>query len=235
MAETLAYIEDAIKTRKIPVQHTVINAAKVVLAARDAHLKNSIEVSHLVNIDGQAVVWAARFLGVPVPERVNGTNLMWELLKLSHSKGYRVYFLGATDEVLRNMIERVKAQLPNVAIAGFRNGYFKDSEGKQVAEKIRDSGADILFVGMPTPKKENFISDYVELMNIPFSMGVGGSFDVFAGKVRHAPVWVQNAGLEWFFRLAQEPRRLFKRYAVTNMLFIKMVAMEKLKGQSTRG
>ncbi len=227
LSETIEWVESAIRARK-PMQHTVVNAAKIVHSRTDQFLKKSIVESDLVNIAGQAVVWAARLLGVDVPERVAGVDLMWELLRVAEKKGYRVYFLGATRLVVELMVQRLALELPKLQIAGFRDGYFSGDEGIEVATQIRESKADILYVGMPTPRKERFISDHLERMNVPFAMGVGGSFDVLSGRVKRAPVWVQRVGMEWAFRLSQEPRRLLKRYALTNFAFLSLVFKEIL-------
>ena len=224
MADTLDIFQSAIQTRE-KIRHCVINAAKVVKAQTDKELHQSIEESNLINVDGQAVVWAGRFNGVSIPERVAGIDLMWALLNISVKKNYRIYFLGATDEVLSLLRERLKREMPTLLIAGYHNGYFEKAE-ERVAE-IQKSKPDILFLGMPTPKKENFIREYSEILDAPVIIGVGGSFDVLAGKVKRAPQWMQQVGLEWFYRMAQEPRRLFKRYATTNAEFIRLALKER--------
>jgi N-acetylglucosaminyldiphosphoundecaprenol N-acetyl-beta-D-mannosaminyltransferase len=230
MSETLSVVENILKQKK-KAQHTVVNAAKIVKAQKDEFLKECIQKSDLVNVDGQAVVWAARLLGVPVPERVTGIDLMVELLKLADRKSLRVYFLGATQEVLNELVETVKTNYPKAVISGTRNGYFSESEADQIVSDINASNSDILFVGMPTPQKEMFIHQHQDALNVSFCMGVGGSFDVLAGKTKRAPVWLQKAGMEWFYRLSQEPKRLFGRYAVTNTAFGFLV----MRGLITKG
>lgn len=228
MSQTLARVEQAIQQGGPPRQHTVVNAAKIVSAQKDPFLKKSILESDIVNIDGQPVVWAARLLGIPVPEKVSGSDLMVELLKGAEQKSWRLFFLGAKPEILKRMLEKLKIQYPNLQIVGDRDGYFKEDETKRIAEQIRNAKPDILFVGMPTPRKENFIRDYKDFMQVPFSMGVGGNFDILAGETKRAPRWLQKIGLEWLFRLCQEPRRLWKRYLKTNTLFLVMVLREFL-------
>ncbi|MBI4125616.1 MAG: WecB/TagA/CpsF family glycosyltransferase [Deltaproteobacteria bacterium] len=228
MTQTLDWIENAVQKRSPFCRHTVVNAAKIVLAQRDPLLKQSIRESDLINIDGQPVVWAARLLGIPVPEKVSGSDLIVALLKSAEQKGWRVFFLGGTRNVLEQMSRRLQQRHPGLILAGKRDGYFPEEEAASVASQIRESKADILFVGMPTPKKEIFLSRFREVMQVPFSMGVGGSFDILAGKTKRAPRWLQQTGLEWFFRMAQEPRRLFKRYWQTNRRFVYMVFKEYL-------
>lgn len=223
MQETVAWIEDVIHHRSGPKQHTAISATKVVKARKDLFLKRSIEESHLVNVDGQGVVWAANLLKIPVPERVTGIDLMWELVAVSQKKGYRLYLLGATQNILDALINRIKAEYPKTVIAGAHHGYFSEMDAGNIAKKIAAANVDILFVGMPTPRKEVFIQKYLQEMNLHFAMGVGGSFDVLSGKIRRAPQWMQKSGLEWFFRLLQEPKRLFLRYTINNPIFIALV------------
>jgi len=232
MDETLAQLEEAIRSRSAPLQHTAVNAAKIVRARSDPFLLESIEASDIVNVDGQAVVWAARLLGNPAPERVAGIDLMWELLQRANAHGFRVYFLGATQQTLDAVLERVRRELPGVVVAGAHHGYFGDEGAEAVVEGIASSRADILLVAMPTPQKERFVHAYLDRLDVAVAMGVGGSFDVLAGVTRRAPRWLQRAGLEWAFRLAQEPRRLFKRYAVTNAKFVALVASDALRKRS---
>jgi N-acetylglucosaminyldiphosphoundecaprenol N-acetyl-beta-D-mannosaminyltransferase len=209
-----------------PAQHTALNAAKVVHAQGDPILRSSIAMSDLVTLDGQPVVWAARLLGRRAPERVAGIDLMWELLRQADERRLRVFFLGATGDVVARDIQRVGRELPGVIVAGARDGYFEEADAQVVAAQVAEAQADILFVGMPTPRKEEFIQRHLPELGVRFAMGVGGSFDVIAGLTRRAPRWLQRAGLEWAYRLAQEPRRLFKRYALTNVRFVALVAGE---------
>jgi N-acetylglucosaminyldiphosphoundecaprenol N-acetyl-beta-D-mannosaminyltransferase len=231
MDQTLVQVERALAGTHAPLQHTVLNAAKVVRARSDPFLRASIEASDLVSLDGQAVVWAARLLGHSAPERVAGIDMMWELLRRSDAKGYRVYFLGARQEVLERLLDRVRHEFPGVIVAGARDGYFQVSDEPSVAAAVTDAKADILFVALPTPHKEQFIHRNLPSLGVRFAMGVGGSFDVLAGLTRRAPRWMQRAGLEWAYRLAQEPRRLFRRYAVTNAVFVSLVVRELVGGR----
>jgi len=173
-----------------------------------------------------SVVWASRLLGEPLPERVPGIDLMISTLALANARGYRVYFLGATDAVLRGVVERVRRELPGVVVAGFRNGFFPYDHHGRVAHEIAASHADILFIAITSPKKEQFMARWRSLMGVPVCHGVGGSFDVYAGKVQRAPEKWQRLGLEWLFRLKQEPRRLARRYLVTNAVFCTMLSSE---------
>ena len=226
MRQTLDIVEDAVANDK-HIHHTVVNAGKIVLMQEDKELEKSVNEADLINADGQAVVWASKMLGSPLPERVSGIDLMEKLVKRSFEKGYRCYFLGAEEDVLSNLITLYKKKYSNNVIAGYRNGYFKKSDEKRIAKVISQSNANILFVAITSPKKEIFLNTYKkELKNINFIMGVGGSFDVIAGKVNRAPKWMQDIGFEWLYRVIQEPRRMFMRYLVGNTKFIYLVLKE---------
>lgn len=223
MDETIQMIDASVDNRLEIIQHIVVNAAKIVNAQTDQGLRNAINNSDIVNIDGQAVVWALRFLGHKIPERVAGCDLFQDLISLCSQKGYRPYFFGAREEVIQKMIGIFKEKYPNLKIAGFRNGYYTKEEEPQIVQSIKESGADMLFLGITSPKKELFIDNYSKIMEVPFIMGVGGSFDIVAGKTKRAPIWMQKSGLEWFYRVYQEPGRMWKRYLVTNTKFILLV------------
>jgi len=220
MAQTLAFIQKNLLEKDTDIVQVVVNAAKVVDAQKDPVLRAAINESHLVNVDGLPVVWVLRMLGHRVPERVAGVDLFERLLHLAAEKGYRPYFLGARHTVLARMIQKIQQQFPTLDIAGSHHGYFQPDEEKEVANHIRTCVPDLLFIGIPSPQKELFLNRWSGYLKVPFAMGVGGSFDVLAGKTRRAPRWMQKTGLEWFFRILQEPGRLWKRYARTNILFI---------------
>lgn len=227
MDETIKQIDNSIVS-KTHLHHVVVNAAKMVHMQEDKELHESVVSSDIINADGQAVVWASKFLNQPLPERVAGIDIMQNLVKLSHEKGYKVFFFGAKEEVVKGVVDKYSEMYSSDIIAGYRNGYFKKDEETTIAKQIADSEADILFVAISSPTKEIFLNTHKDIINTPFVMGVGGSFDVVSGKVTRAPVWMQNNGLEWFYRFLQEPRRMWKRYLVTNSLFLYYVFKEKL-------
>jgi N-acetylglucosaminyldiphosphoundecaprenol N-acetyl-beta-D-mannosaminyltransferase len=233
MADTLAAIERAIAAGRY-TQHMAINAAKLVAMHDDRRLSQIIGGCGLVSADGQSVVWASKLLRDPLPERVAGIDLMDALLDLAERRGYRVYVLGARPDVLERALECLLVRYPALPVAGARDGYFTDDEAPQVCEAIRASHADLLFVAMSSPRKEYFLGEYGPKLGAPFVMGVGGSIDVIAGVTRRAPAAWQRLGLEWLFRLLQEPRRMFKRYAVTNSRFIALVGLAVLLGHDTQ-
>lgn len=228
MEESLNEIEKIIDN-KIPTQHVVINASKVVLMNKDEKIRNIIKKCTMINADGQSIVWASKFLKKTLPERVAGIDLMENLIKLSAEKGYSIYFFGATEEVVTKVVEIYRNKYINLKIAGYRNGYFEDSDMPNIINDMKNSKADIMFVAFSSPKKEYWLADYMKDVEIPFCMGVGGSFDVIAGKTKRAPVFMQKLGLEWFYRFLQEPRRMWKRYLIGNLTFIKLTIKEKTK------
>jgi len=226
MQETIGIIDKAISENR-PIHHVVINAAKVVNAQKDEALRNSIVSCDIINADGQAIVWASRFLGKPLPERVAGIDIMANLVKLAAEKKYRIFFLGAKEDVVKDVVDVYTKMYGKEIIAGYRNGYFNKEAEQEIAKQIAESGASILFVAMSSPKKEIFLNTYKNLIQTPFIMGVGGSFDVVSGLVKRAPVWMQQWGLEWFYRVMQEPKRMWKRYLIGNSAFIYLVIKEK--------
>lgn len=223
MQQTLNLIEGAIEKNQ-RVSHTVVNAGKIVLMSQDAQLKESVITADIINADGQGVVWASRFLGKPLVERVTGIDLMDNLVELAHRNKYKIFFFGAKDVVLDKVIEHYASKYSYNIIAGYRNGYFKKTDERAIAQQIADSGAQMLFVAITSPLKEKFLYENRDLLqSVNFTMGVGGSFDVMAGFVKRAPVWMQNSGLEWLYRVYQEPKRMFKRYLVGNWKFMMLV------------
>lgn len=220
MEETLGRIEQFIQSGQ-PHQHVVVNVDKLVKASRDPALRQIINECALINADGMPVVWASRLLGKPLKERVAGVDLFEALMRRAGEKGWRVFLLGAREEVVSKVAETYQRKYPRLVLAGYRNGYWKgEAEELDVARQIRDSRADLLFVAISSPKKEQFLGRYQAEMKIPFAMGVGGTFDVAIGRVKRAPVWMQKSGLEWFYRFLQEPRRMFRRYFIDDMAFI---------------
>jgi len=231
MEQTLARIEQFIEDGK-PRQHVVVNVAKIVKMQNDHDLREIISSCDLINADGMPIVWASRLLGNPLPSRVAGVDLFQNLIKLSAEKGYRPFFFGAREWVVEKVVQEFKIKYPDLDVAGYRNGYYSDEEEPKIAEMIRESKAHILFVGFSSPKKERFLSQWMGTMKVPFSMGVGGSFDIIAGRTKRAPAWMQKWGMEWFYRILQEPRRMWKRYAKTNPVFVWMVLREWVKQRS---
>ena len=223
-------IKQAIIEKK-QLHHACINAGKLVAMRKDPELYNSVVSSNLVNADGMAVVWASKILSkYPVPERVTGIDLMERIVEMAQKEHYKIFFFGASQEMLKKTIDHYSKKYSKDIIAGYRNGYFMPEDEINIAKSIANSGAQILFVGIKTPIKENFLFRNKDILKeVNLIMGVGGSFDVIGGKVLRAPLWAQNNGIEWLYRLMQEPRKLWKRYLIGNFIFINMVFFGLIK------
>lgn len=223
LAQACEAAEHAIRERR-RLLIGVVNAAKLVNMDSDSALRQAVLAADLILADGMSVVWAGRMLGGSIPERVAGIDLMEALLTAGDRAGHRFFLLGATPEVVQQVTAIVRERYPGARIAGAHHGYFAAAEEESLVARIRASEADILFAAMSSPKKEIFLHKYADALSVPVLHGVGGAFDVMAGKVRRAPGLWQRMGLEWLYRMIQEPRRLFARYFVTNTLFASRVA-----------
>lgn len=228
MSQAVARCVEAVEHRRY-ASIAVLNAAKVVWMRRDSALREAVTSCDVLLADGQSVVWASRLLRAPLPERVSGIDLFMELLSEAERRGYRVYFIGARPEVLTKMLRVVGERFPGLIVAGSRDGYFTPEEEPRIAEEIRDVHADLLFLGISSPKKEMFLSQWGRPAGVYVAHGVGGSFDVLAGVTMRAPVSWQRHGLEWLYRALQEPARLGPRYLKTNLAFMRLVGSELLK------
>ena len=212
------------------IQHVVINVAKFINSRKNELLKESITSADIINIDGAGIIYGMKILGLRPIERVTGIDLMINLLSLANKNRYSVYFLGAKDSVLNKMLFNIKLKYPNLVIAGYRNGYWdNDNQEQDVVETINKVAPNIVFVGISSPKKELFIKQYKNEINYNIIMGVGGSFDVLSGKTSRAPIFMQNYGMEWAYRLYQEPIRMWKRYLTTNSTFLLRILFEYIK------
>lgn len=233
MDDMLALVDTAIAERR-RLLIGVVNAAKVVNMHRDPALAAAVLNADVILADGMAVVWASHVLGRPLPQRVTGIDLMEHLLERAGVRGYRVYLLGATDDVLATAARCMLQRYSGLQLVGQRNGYYGPDEEAEVAGAIAEAQPDLLFVAMTSPKKELFLARWAPRMGVPICHGVGGAFDVIAGKVTRAPRIWQALGLEWLYRVCQEPGRLWKRYLVTNTLFCRLVLWERLGRRTAR-
>jgi N-acetylglucosaminyldiphosphoundecaprenol N-acetyl-beta-D-mannosaminyltransferase len=214
MQETIQAIMNRIE-QSLFTQHVVVNVAKLVNMKKDDSLRESVNSCDIINIDGMGVVWGARLCGHSVPERVAGIDLFLSLVKEAGRRKLPVFFLGARQEVVSETARKMQEYHPGLIVAGYHHGYFWENE-EEVVKKINQSHASLLFVAITSPKKENFINKWKNQMGVQFVMGVGGSFDIIAGKTKRAPLILQKMGLEWSYRVWQEPRRMWKRYFMTN-------------------
>jgi N-acetylglucosaminyldiphosphoundecaprenol N-acetyl-beta-D-mannosaminyltransferase len=225
MAQTVALAERAVRQHE-RLLIGVVNAAKIAKLKADPMLRDSLLEADVLLADGQSVVWASRLLGQSLPERVAGIDLFEELLGVADREHLRVFLLGATPAVLARVETEIASRWPGAVIAGSRDGYFSEDEAGEIAEQIAGSSPDLLFLGMTTPKKEIFLGRYGDRLGVPVQHGVGGSFDVLAGVTPRAPRAWQRCGMEWAYRVVQEPRRLWRRYLFTNLAFLGIVGVE---------
>lgn len=226
--ETIDLVEEYVKT-KIPLHLMGVNADKINEVNQNERMKQIVNSCGVINADGASVIMASKYLKKPLPERVAGVDLMQSLVSLSEKKGYTIYLLGAKQEVVEKTAEVLKEKHPNLILAGFHNGYFKEPDWPDISKELKEKSPDFVFVGITSPIKEYLIEYLQEDGHTSVFMGVGGSFDVISGNIPRAPMWMQKANLEWLFRVIQEPKRLFKRYFVGNWVFMKAVFKEKRK------
>jgi len=206
-----------------------LNVAKLVDARATPFLMQALREAERVHIDGAGISLGLKTLGICAPARCAGIDLMGLLCEMAAANGASVYLLGARQAVVELTAQYLLARYPGLRIAGLRNGYFAASEEADVVQEIRDSGADILFVGMSSPKKELLLQTYWPSLGVKVGMGVGGSFDVLSGQLPRAPRWVQRIAMEWLFRLLLEPRRLLWRYVRTNSVYLLLLAAARLR------
>ena len=210
----LGQIEAGFSVRQIS-----LNAAKAVQAQNDQTLRRYLEDAEIVSPDGQSIVWVCRAAGQRMSGRVAGIDLMHVLLSEAAARAHRVYFIGARPDVLTAAVASLRAKFPGLDVAGSRDGYFEESEVAAISAEIVRCAPTMVFVALGTPEKEMWVTRCVAQLNVPFAMGIGGTLDVVAGARRRAPRALQVAGLEWMFRMLQEPRRLGPRYLKTNTTF----------------
>jgi N-acetylglucosaminyldiphosphoundecaprenol N-acetyl-beta-D-mannosaminyltransferase len=227
MDETIDVVDRMIADGSVN-QHVVINVSKVVQADRDPALGDLITSCDLISVDGQPILWAARFLGTPLRSRVAGVDLMERLIERAGERHYRLYLLGAREPVVRAVADRIARDHPGAQVVGWRDGYWSPPDEPDVVAAIVQADPDILFVAIGSPAKERFLARWKDDIGVPFVMGVGGSFDVYAGTIRRAPRWMQRVGLEWLFRVAQEPGRMWRRYAGDAPRFARIVLRARL-------
>ena len=209
MDEALRLIERFVQ--ELTPHHIVTaDASMVVTATQDEEFNRIVNASDLVTPDGAGILWATKRLGAPIRTKVSGVDLSAQCCALSAEKGWRVFFFGAAPGIAEEAAARIRARFPGANIVGFRDGYFTPEDEPKVVEEIKAARPDILLVALGIPKQEKFIDRHKETLGVPVCIGVGGTLDVFSGTVRRAPVWMQNAGLEWLHRLLSNPKKISK-------------------------
>jgi N-acetylglucosaminyldiphosphoundecaprenol N-acetyl-beta-D-mannosaminyltransferase len=224
-------VEDAI-VRRSPIWLTFVNVAILVRVQKDEEARKVLETADYRLCDGMGLIYASRILGNPLPEMVSGPFSLFRLLHLAENKGYSVYFIGGNTEVIEKAVANVCCMYRTLKVAGYRDGFFPSAEEDEIVRQIRDSRAQLLFVGMGFPRERIFLSRNLLNLNVPVCMDIGGALTVLAGIHKIAPHWIRVAGMEWLYRMAQEPGRLWRRYLVTNSIFALMLIGEMLSKAS---
>ena len=227
--ETLAAIDGFIADGT-PHHIVTADASMAVLARRDPALRAIVDQAALVTPDGAGILWASRLLGTPVPHKVSGVDLVGELCRLSVMKNYRIFFLGAAPGVAEEAAEKLRARYPGTLIVGTRDGYFKSEEEANVLAEIQNASPNILLVAFGIPRQEKWIEAHKAVLGAAVLIGIGGSFDVFSGRVSRAPVWMQRSSLEWLYRLSKNPKKIGK--VMTLPKFALLALRQKLGGAS---
>lgn len=236
-AETMGLIEQMVISRR-PHYLATANVDFLVQASRDVELRRILFDAHLVLCDGTPLVWASRVLGNPLPERVAGSDIVPLLIKVAAEKGYRPFFLGASEDSAQKAIKNITEKYPALKVAGYYSPPFSpllEMDHDEIRRRIIAAQPDLLFVGFGCPKQEKWINMHYQSLGVPVSIGVGATIDFLAGKVARAPGWMQKSGTEWIFRLAQEPRRLFKRYCNDLWHFSGAIAAQYWRLRKRRG
>jgi N-acetylglucosaminyldiphosphoundecaprenol N-acetyl-beta-D-mannosaminyltransferase len=230
MDGALEVLERFIAERR-PRQICLANAYTVALAQSDKDVQDLLKRSDLVLADGMSIVWGARWIGVDIPCRVAGPDLMAQLCERSAEKGYRIYLLGTSEENLADLKAELLRRWPRLQVVGTHSPSMSDrftpTENSEILERIRQATPDVLFVGMSCPKQERWIAENLNAIAAPVSLGVGAAFNFLSGSIPRAPQTLQNLGLEWLYRLYREPRRLWRRYLLGNAVFLSRLAAER--------
>lgn len=235
MREAVSRIEGFIKKREACFVCTP-NVDHLIKLQKDSEFREVYAAASLVVADGMPLLWAAKFLGAPLKAKISGSDLFPELCRISAEKGYRLFFLGGRAGAATSSAEIFKKEFPEIKVVGIYSpplGFEHDKiENTKTIEMIKKTNPDILFLGLGTPKQEKWIHRHFKELGVPVSVGIGATFDFTAGVVKRAPLWMQRAGLEWFWRLFKEPKRLWKRYLVDDMGFFWLVLKQKLASKS---
>jgi N-acetylglucosaminyldiphosphoundecaprenol N-acetyl-beta-D-mannosaminyltransferase len=228
MQETLAYLTSRLDLEEKTCVVTA-NAEIIMMGQTNPGYMKILQKATLVLPDGAGTVWAGRTLGYNVPERVAGFDLFLELIKISAQKKYKIFFFGSSPGIADIAKQKCEEMVPGIEIVGTRNGYFTEEEADAIVEEINTSGANILFAALGAPKQELWLDKYFGKINTILCMGIGGSFDVLAGKMARAPKWMQEVSLEWLFRLYKQPSRFVRMLALPH--FVIKVLQKKYLGK----
>ena len=223
--EAIEHIEECIRHRKIG-QVITPNVDQIVRMETDSYFKEICDNAELLLTDGHPLLWIAKWYKTPIKEKICGSDLVPKLCEVAAKKGYSVFFLGAAPGVAQKAAEKLKEQHHDLKVTGVYSppiGFEKDrDELNKINQMLYDSHADMLFVGMGVPKQDIFIYENMQKYQIPMSFSIGGTIDFIAGEQKRAPKWVNKIGMEWFYRLCQSPKRMFKRYIIDDSKILKL-------------
>lgn len=217
MKEVLAWAEEAVDSAK-PHMIATANAEMIMTAQSDKELGHILNHADMVVPDGAGVLWAGETLGTPFPERVTGADLSVELLKIAGEKGWKVYFLGGAPGVAQKAADCFMKDHGTFTLVGCHDGYFDETEEKKIIKDIKDSGANLLLVGLGVPKQEKWLFKHKDELGPVLAMGIGGVFDVMSGNLKRAPLWMQRNRLEWAYRLYLQPSRIGRMMAIPKFM-----------------
>lgn len=235
MPEVLDRIDKLIQIKKNSYVVTP-NVDHIVQLEKDSELQKVYKNADLILADGKPLIWISNYYKTPIKEKVSGSDLFPLLCEMAGEKGYKMFFLGAAEGVAARAATNLKKRYSNLEVAGVYSPPFGFEENEKEVEKILQmiikSNVDILIVGLGAPKQEKFIFKYHDRLNVPISLGLGASLDFEAGNIKRAPKWMQKSGLEWLFRITQDPRRMFKRYIIDDIKIIRLVRKYKIKNEA---
>jgi len=228
MEEVMEKIEDYLSWGR---SHKIFyaNPHVVLMARKYPELASYFNNADIVLPDGYGIVLAAKLLNLPIKRRIIGLDVLLRLSDLAAEKGWRLYFLGAQNQVLQKSLKILKERFKGINIVGSHHGHFLEAEESTIVEDITSKNPDIVVVCMGVGKQESFIYKYFQRLAVPVFFGNGGALDFVSGRIKRAPLWMQKHGLEWIFRFLQEPQRLWKRYTIGNLVFITLILKEWLK------
>ena len=225
MAQAVERVANLIDTGK-PEMVATANAEMLLRATHDEELKSILNAANLVVPDGAGTVWAARHLGKHMPERVAGFDLVQELMKLAPARAWKIFLFGSSPGIADKAKAKAETLYPGIQIVGTRNGYFKPDDELEIVAQIKAARPDVLLAALGVPKQEKWLAKYMDELNVPVSIGVGGTLDVMAGVVKRAPLWMQRARLEWLFRAMLQPSRAGRLLALPK--FVLKVHKQKI-------
>ena len=228
--EALQVIEKLVKNNK-PSLIVTPNVDVLMNLQRDEEYREIYKKASLVLTDGVPLLWASRFLGTPIKEKISGSDIFDDICKLGAEKGYKLFFMGGREGAASHAAEIMRSKYPKIKIVGIDSppvGFENDkNEMDRIKKLIKKTKPDILFLGLGSPKQEKWYNRYSVELGIPVTMGIGITFEYTSGMVKRAPVWMQKIGLEWFFRLMMEPKRLWRRYLINDSGFFWLVLKQK--------